>query len=316
MFYRCVGLCTVLLTVFLSWGCAAGDAGRAPVPHSLHDTVPDGALHADADGQFVAGTDAIRFFDYFLTSEGEVTTGRSGFDPSDSIDGVRLLVEQEVAEKLSDSAAASVMTAFDDYVAYRQQTAQLFERGGDPEAVRSEFARIHRDAVARLPGIAADLDGLERALAIHEVLSGQPGGARPASLTGAMRAELIRIDRSISGTDEVAANAEVARVAVDLHRATARLRADGASAGDIHDLRTARVGPGAADRLAALDRRRAEWQRRIGEYRAARDEISASLTDANEREQALARWIDSHFDSREKLRLRAVDRIAGRPATR
>ena len=300
-----------VLTGGLFFGCASSEYGQAPSPHSLHNTVPDGALRLTADGNFVADEDAIVLFDYFLTVEGEVSDGE-----------LHALVGVEINRQLSGDDAAAARVAFDDYIAYRKASAEAMAASDDPEIVAAELARIHAEAVTKLPGIAGDLQRIARATALRSLLgaSGDNGSVsagkptyenRSRSLTEARRGELARIITETTTPAQAAADAEArqaSRLALDLRDETRVLQQGGAGAADVHALRVTRVGAEAAERLAALDRQRAEWQARVRDYRARRDEIAASNLEPEARTAALNELLDA-FSPREQLRLRAATQL-------
>jgi lipase chaperone LimK len=91
----------------------------------------------------------------------------------------------------------------------------------------------------------------------------------------------------------------------------AKIRERGGSDGDIRRLRAERFGEEAAERLADLDRRRADWNVRVEDFRAERSRIlaDASLSE-QERRTAVARLLAERFDEAERTRIEALDRIA------
>ncbi|HEY2509519.1 MAG TPA: lipase secretion chaperone [Polyangiaceae bacterium] len=100
---------------------APGDA--AVLAGSLRGTDVDGTLQVLADGRFVANAEAVRLFDYLLSTEGEV--------PADAI---RTRLADEAHRRLSPAEAARAIALFDRYVAYR--------RGGDvrtPKGTRGDY---------------------------------------------------------------------------------------------------------------------------------------------------------------------------------
>lgn len=89
-----------------------------------------------------------------------------------------------------------------------------------------------------------------------------------------------------------------------------QLRADGASVYEISQARTALVGSQAAERLAALDVERAEWNARIDQYLDYINELAASqATYTVDRDAVLKQWLDQHFSAVEQLRLGAIEQI-------
>ncbi|MEM9491196.1 MAG: lipase secretion chaperone [Myxococcota bacterium] len=227
-------------------GCASTESGSAPAPHSLHSTVPDGALNLAGDGQFTADEDAVRMFDYFLTAEGEIPESE-----------LRALVTDTIHRRLPAAAAEQAVTAFDDYSEYRDETAQLLASdSADPEQLsefRARFAELHAQTVARVPGIRDDLERVDRALAIRAVLDDR--ALSTASRDRAL-ATIMSENRALTP-----AAPERSRIHLTLRAEIAALRASGASAEDIHALRVDRVGAAAADRLAQLERERERAQR-------------------------------------------------------
>lgn len=98
----------------------AGDAGVAV--GSLRGTDVDGTLQVDADGRFIANAEAVRLFDYFLSTEGEA--------PSEVI---RERVSNEAHRQLPATEATRAMDLFDRYVAYRHNG------DGQGTATRGDF---------------------------------------------------------------------------------------------------------------------------------------------------------------------------------
>src|SRR5262249_21514438 len=97
-----------------------------------------------------------------------------------------------------------------------------------------------------------------------------------------------------------------------LAKAEAQLRAHGASAEDIRRLREQIVGPEASGRLAALDQRRAEGQRRRDATRGARQTISRDTTlDAAERDRRIQELLTERFTPPERLRVQALAATSG-----
>lgn len=83
-------------------------------PASLTGTEPDGALRTDAEGHFVLDAQALRWFDYHLTAEGEL-----------SDDELRAWTVSMIAKTLREPAAAEAAHQFDQYRAYRSQASAL-----------------------------------------------------------------------------------------------------------------------------------------------------------------------------------------------
>ena len=102
-------------------GVAAGDAGV--FAGSLRGTDVDGTLQVDAVGRFVANAEAVRLFDYFLSTEGEVPP-----------EAIRARLSEEARRRLSATEAARAIDLFDRYVAYRRDG-----EGTTPKGTRGDY---------------------------------------------------------------------------------------------------------------------------------------------------------------------------------
>lgn len=310
----------VAVAAFLPvWGCASSDLGKAPTPRSLEGTDPDGALRVAEDGRFMADEDALQFFDYVLTTEGEVSDHE-----------LHAMVRREATRQLPAEMVTDVEAAFAAYIAYREEAAALLgELGGAstgravaaaeparsttlPAEIEARLIMLHARTVALLPGIAADWPRLRRALALRAVAT---MASDDRADTGETRNQaVLRIDNEMTPAGDTLARARVRRASrrvLDLAADTRALTRRGAGDDVRHAFRVNRVGAEAAERLAALDRQRAEWLRRVEHYRVARDEILASSAGREARDQALGALLRDRFDHREQLRIRALER-AGR----
>ncbi|PKL97343.1 MAG: lipase chaperone, partial [Gammaproteobacteria bacterium HGW-Gammaproteobacteria-7] len=93
----------------------------------------------------------------------------------------------------------------------------------------------------------------------------------------------------------------------ELREQTNALVQSGAGPEQVRQLRQQLVGSAAADRLDALDRQRQQWQQRVTTYQQARANIEATRgLDDVERQAAIERLEEQHFNASERLRLLAV----------
>lgn len=269
------------------------DTGDAPaLPPSLRGSEPDGDLRLDQDGRFVADADAMRFFDYFLTAEGEL--------PDHAL---HALVHEAIARRLPAAAAGQASEAFERYLDYRAEAARIV---ADPDQTvadaRDRLLRLHAERVAHVPGLAADPVLFNRAAALHRVMI-QPGLDRAVR---AARVAEVETALPIPGQDRRPAAQRETHLLQRLHQAEQRLHARGGSAAELRALRADLVGPAAAERLARLDQERARWQQRVLSYqraRAAADSAASRTLDHATPEHTTRD--DASFTPRERLRLRA-----------
>jgi len=277
---------------------APSDGPQAPSakpgrPRSLRGTRVDGGLAVDADGRFVPGPETRRLFDYFLTATGEEPPERT-----------RSRIVAEIERRLPPSARAEAVALLDRYLDYRER-ARTFEASGDLPARVEALARLRREIFG---DDSRRLFGDERSVARAAEI------ARIASDATLSEEERVRRLAALDAALPPAASAARARALAPLALANAEaaLRAQGGSPEAIRALREQLVGPGAADRLAALDQRRAEWQRRLDDFRAARQAIETDpALDPAERDRRIQDLLAARFTPTERQRVQALGGAAG-----
>ncbi|MFO7564745.1 MAG: lipase secretion chaperone [Enhygromyxa sp.] len=291
----------VLATCLGALACEAdsGEGALVERPRSLDDTQLDGHLSFDASGEFVFDEGAQQAFDYFLTAEGELSPAE--FDA---------WVAAQLRAELGDGPAlAQVMTAWSAYQLFRREAAALLEDPGAQGDLRGagQLEQVEQRLLAALdehlgdtPFAAAERQRIERGFALHRALSLPDPEDRAA--------ELARLD-----VDEARRFAE-SRAGRYLagHRALELARESQADAATIHALRVQHfdaLEPGAAERLAALDARRAAWAERVREYEAARERLREGFVGSvEELDASIAELEAARFSPAERRRLRALQR--------
>jgi lipase chaperone LimK len=264
----------------------------APVA-SLRDTEVDGHLALDGD-RFRPDRAALRLFDYYLSASGE--------EPETSL---RARIVAEIERRLPPAAAREALAFLDRYLAYRADARRMaaddrLAESADLERrlqwVR-ELRRKHFGAE-----LAAQLFGdEERAVALAIERRRIAGDASLSPGERRARLEAFAREHPESALD-------AATIALRLREREAALRAAGAGDAELRALREEAVGPEAAERLAALDARRAEWRRRLDAYRAERDALRTDpALDDGERSARLEALRAERFDPIEQLRVRSLD---------
>lgn len=271
---------------------APSGASEAPLPGSLQGTEEDGALRVDEAGDLVIGPEVLRLFDYYLSATGE--------ESSAAIRGRIVAAIQR--RHLGARAEAQATALLDQYLDYREATRRLRADGDDPGARLSALRELRHRSFGE--PVARKLFGdeeraLEAAIARRRILTdGSLPAAERETRLAALEAELPPSVR--------AARAESTRPIRDRAEEDA-MRAAGASDDDLRAVRVASYGEEAADRLAELDRQRAEWRSRLAEFRDARAQILASETDPARQQAAVQRLLDASFTPREQIRVQAAD---------
>lgn len=275
---------------------ASGAAGMdpGPLPESLRGTDPAGGLSLGPDGHFAPGPDALALFDYYYAAAGE--------EPEAQI-RARILAE---IRRLPSEAAAEAAAFFARYLAYRDAARELFQADLsflDEERRVQRVRELRREVFGA--ELAAQLFGAEEEIVRIDLERRRL--AQDASLPAEERQRrLAALEEQLPETERLA-RAE-ARAVLALRDSEAALRAAGADAAAIHAERERRFGPEAAERLDALDARRAAWDARVAAYRAERDALRAQLAPEDAAE-ALAGLRDAHFEGPERVRIEMLDRL-------
>ena len=267
------------------------------LPPSLVGTEVDGALVVDADGRFVPTPDAIDLFDYYLSAHGE--------EPAAATEA---RIRAAIAARLDGAAARDATRLLEQYLDYRREAAALVAGpaiGEDLER-RIQFLReLRREIFGESIATALFADEEARWFADLERRRILTDESLPAE----------EVARALAAVDAGEAPGRVAerertRAHVALRNEEATLRSEGAMPEEIQRLRETRFGPEAANRLAALDERRGEWDRRLLAYRT---ELGERVANAPTQDHAAIRDAlrATHFpDAAERRRIAALDQAS------
>lgn len=289
--------CVVLLTCLGALACEAEPDGPALdlEPRSLDGTELDGRFNFDARGDLVFDDDARQAFDYFLTAAGELSSAE-----------LDAWVAEQVRAKVGNGPAhARVMSAWQQYVGFRAAAADALV---DPSAVE------HPELVEQLLLTALDeqLGGTALAVSERERIERAFALRRAQDITDpTLRAtELARLDGSSA---QEFAGTRAGRYLAG-REAIEQARRSGADAETITALRVQHfdaIEPGAAERLAALDARRADWTRRVTAFQTERDALREGFIGcSDELDAAIATLEAEHFSEPERRRVHAIDELA------
>ncbi|MCC4309430.1 lipase secretion chaperone [Alcanivorax marinus] len=276
---------------------AARGSKLEAAPASWRGTVPDGELRADANGDLVVSEGVRWRFDYFLSALGE-----------EDLNVLRARVAAHLDEVLPPRAARQAWALFEQYVGYRAALRGLEEPGREPAALRRSLEERQAlraqwfDATAR-EAFFGFRDRYDRfALARRDILDDESLNAEQKA------ARLAELEASLP--EDLRAMVTASRQPVRLAADVAALRERGVSEARIYQLREQELGAEAADRLAALDRRRQEWDRRYQAYREQRAAILDSGLAPADRDAQVEALRERLFEERERRRVEALDRMA------
>ena len=268
----------------------------ARLPTSFQGTQVDGQLRVDAAGNLIVGAEIRQLFDYFLAAIGEEPL-------KNSIERLR----RHIIEELAEPARGQALSVLNQYLSYKRQLLELeasYARAPDLSALRQ---RLHAVQALRArvldPAVhqaffaldeAYDRFSLERlAIRFDSGLDSDAKGRAVDQLRAGLPAELQEL--------------LMPQLQTELREQTNALVQSGAGPEQVRQLRQQLVGSAAADRLDALDRQRQQWQQRVTTYQQARANIEATRgLDDVERQAAIERLEEQHFNASERLRLLAV----------
>jgi lipase chaperone LimK len=259
---------------------------------SLRGSSADGEVSLDLRGRVVADAGLRRLFDWYLSLSGEF-----------SDEQIRRLLLDDVNQALGAAVASDVGQWFERYLGLRSALAatrlseDLDQRLVQVQALRRHWLGAAADAMfgGEEGEIAHTL--ARRALARDPTLSDPERVAQQAAL------DAHRSDRERTAEQEATA---AVLAAEQLHQFE-RLGLDPQTR---HGERSALWGEAAANRLAALDESRAQWQQRLSDYARQRERLLSdpALLPA-EREHALSHLRRQSFDDLEQRRIEALEAI-------
>lgn len=272
---------------------ARDPADAHALPRSLRNTDIDGWIGADDAGQLVVTPGARWFFDYFLSAAGE--------EPDEAI---RARIVAEIEARLAPTAARQAIELLDRYLAYRERVREL-QASAPSDDLAQRLAELHRIRVETFGDAdAAALFGEEERVQSVDLRRREVASDPTLSPEERQR----RIDELEEELPAAVREARTAAMApARLSRDERQLRDAGGTAEDVRSLREQRFGTAAADRLAALDRERAEWQQRLDDYRRRRTILQAdSALDDDARTRALQALLEERFTPQERPRVEAL----------
>lgn len=266
-------------------------AARGPLARSLGGTEVDGALRVDGEGHLVPEPDTLALFDYFLSASGE--------EPPAVI---RRRILDRIHDELGEPAAAEAQALLDRYLGFREALRALVTSSEVPRDLERrwqwlrELRRAHFGAATAEALFGREEDRVRVDLERRRV-------AMDAGLTPAERSSRLEALEAELPEDVRQARRR-ARAPAASHREVLALRAAGGSDAEVFRARERAFGSAAAERLAALDVRRASWDARLAHYRAERRELHEGKgAEPAELDRLRAR----HFEAHELARVRALD---------
>lgn len=281
-----------------------GHQRPGPLPHSLAGTTAPGGWAQVRDGQLVP-TPALReLFEYYLSALGE-----------ESLATITGRIRQALSV-LPEPARGQALTILVHYLDYRLALGQLGSDGELPAlslqhprtlSIRlQQLDELRQDKLG--PVVTDAFFGREEALnryTLAQLRIRQDTGMTSAQKSVALAAARAQLPESVQRDRRQTLKFEHYR------QRLSQLRRDGANQARIQALREQTFGAEAASRLAALDRRRADWHRRWTAYRQAEARLRKSGLSPQARSDQLEQLRERYFKDAEMARVRALDAERG-----
>ena len=260
---------------------------------SMTGTRPDGDVRQTAADQLAVNAELAYLFDYYLAGLGEKP-----------LEAIRMEIGRELDRRLSAAPAAEAKRLLDAYLAYKRALVDV-ERGLPATQDLAQGARQRLEAMQRLRRSYfsdAEAEGLFSASDAYDM-----DAVARLEINGDKRLNDEQRKERIAALDarlpqQVRDARDAPATVLKLEEAVAKAREHGMGDNEIYRMRAAALSPEAAARLADVDREEADWQRRIANYQAQRQQLAGAADPAS-----LQKLRDSIFSADEQKRLAAYE---------
>ena len=286
-----------------------------PLPSTLEGTIMQQALAVDEQGDLRISSDLKRVYDYFLSTIEE-----------EDLSVIISRIEEYLDYHLDEPALSQAKNNMDQYIALKRA---LFEF----ESERSESIKDIMLQGGSLKGetylsllkeqleAQRDLRSLHLSPETHDAfyadeevydqysLARMEVKANKGLTEEEKQLRLAEIDAQ--APQEIVESRRESQITDILKEKTQALKEAGASQQDIKTLRTEMLGEEAAERFDALDKERADWNKRVNDYLEKREAILSNdgLSQQAKQDQ-INRIRQNDFDSREQIRVGVYERKA------
>lgn len=273
------------------------------LPESLQGTRMDGGFRLDANGRLIVEPQVVRVFEYFMTSIGE-----------DDLETIIARVTNLIEAALPDSAKADAHRLLAQYLDYRQRQGEIQEAAGanlgqNVNGLRETFNQVkqmRRDVFgdANADSLFKDDEAyLDFNLNTMEISQTNPDMTELEQLQS-----IKNLSTQLPENHRKVVEEQLVQKELDLR--TRELQEQGASAEALRQMRESLLGTQAAERLAKLDQKRAQWDQRVQGFKQDYDSQLADLAedaDPTQQQALLQETLQQHgFSEPEKKRVRAI----------
>ncbi|QFI36751.1 lipase chaperone [Moritella marina ATCC 15381] len=281
------------------------------LPSSLLGAVLPLTLDVNELGELVINKKIQHLFDFYLSAMGE-----------ESLDIIVLRIKHSLTSQLTDPALTQSMDIFSGYLQYLNEVTvikQQFEQGADPE----NSGEYTLDKVIEVRDMVLDARTNYLDDDVIAAFFGQADEYEDYMLSLAK----INKDTGLNSAEKQVAKAALDTTAPEWlltqqHNANQlneyrdqyqALEAQGASQRELQDLTQQSFSPEVADRLAALEVKREQWQVKLAEYReelaVIKDNAGDESSDSEQQQLDIAQLREAYFSPQEIKRVSALDAI-------
>jgi lipase chaperone LimK len=277
--------------------------GLENLPRSLKGTQIDGEIIIDENKQLVVTEGLRRLFDYFLSALGE---------EEEAVIFAR--VESYIRHHTPEPAASQAVTIFNQYVAYLKALPEIEKRYGNLQLQATKSGELDLNAVAQQKQDIANLRQQYFDKPTITAFFGAEDDYDNYSI------EMVRIDQNkqmsdaqkqaarqdyISRLPENATKANIMQQAniSELMIRTEQMKARGATAEELYNMRRELVGAPAAERLAQVDQEDANFDQRFTQYETQKNRLLSQDVYAAQAQIQINQLEQQLFNDTERKRL-------------
>lgn len=282
--------------------------GVERLPKSLQGTQVDGEIIVTKEGQLVATPGLRRLFDYFLSALGE--------EDSATIDA---RVEAYISSRTPQPAADAAIDTYYQYQQYLKQVAVLESRLTNQQQAAKTLGAMQAGEV----DLTRIKQQRQQVQALRQQILGKPVAqaffAADDQVQDYNMAMLqIAQDKSLSiAQKQQAQQAYIQKLPESatkqqlqqqkqieqLIEQAQQMKQQGASEKQIFEMRAKLVGPQAAQRLGALDKKNQDFDHRFTQYQQRKQQILATNSSNNNKQQQITQLEQQLFSETEQKRL-------------
>jgi lipase chaperone LimK len=278
----------------------------ASMPQSLSDSPLPSALDTNEHGELIINMKVKRLFEFYLSAMGEETLAEC-----------ILRIRHALAQQLPEAELAKGLEILEGFLQYQNHIGEI----------KNNFSARYDDQIYDLERIKEMKQTVResRSLFLSQETSLAFYQQEDEYDDYMIKKVAIRANRELTAEQKqieyerlnqespawISQQEQQASLINTVKTQEKSLRESGADESAIHELRVANYGEQAAQNLAALDQKRAQWAARVSQYRLESESIllNANYTQV-EKNQLLQDIRQQHFSGSELIRISALDKIA------